>query len=140
MVKRVCAGFMDSAAGRDACAPPLLHGSFYTIRNIGMDRISADEAAMTQSMLERHTADEGKQAFVPADEEKTKSPSTEKEPQQKRHLGESNLVSSLESADTGRSGWKMPDGIRLWGTRIWFVGAAAMILFYLCQYLMLRKK
>ena len=36
-------------------APPLLHGSFYTIRNIGMDRIAAGRGGIVENMPGRPT-------------------------------------------------------------------------------------
>lgn len=120
-------------------APPLLHGSFYTIRNIGMDRIAAGRGGIVENMPGRHTVDEGKRASMSADEEKKKSLSAENDRQQIQHSVESDLNSSSNLPDIGQSSLNISENIKLWGARIWFMGAAAMLLFYLVQYFMLQK-
>ena len=120
-------------------APPLLHGSFYTIRNIGMDRIAAGRGGIVENMPGRPTVDEGKRASMSADEEKKKSLSAENDRQQIQHSVESDLESSSNMSDIWQDGLKISENIKLWGARIWFMGAAAMILLYLGQYCMLQK-
>lgn len=117
-------------------APPLFRGSFYTVRNLGMDRQAA-AADTADSRMDIQTAGDlqKESLLVNHSPEQNKKSSVQSGQEGKAESGSSNVRS-----DTQWSRTSVLDAIKIWSVKIWAMGACLLALIYLYQYVRLRKK
>ncbi len=124
-------------------APPLFHGSFYTVRNLGMDSRAADENQ--SSHLKGQASGRKTESFL-----------SEASPEQ-MHTAENQWMQNQQNSMNGQTGKSensfseerqaaqqgsiyVPDQVKTWGAVIWLAGACVLALLDLYQYVRLRKK